>query len=291
MIRHTGYFDLCIPETCISQGNVEQTLKILYNLGYRTIAINQIIEDFNIEMKKKKKKRQPSDTLDAVPIPYNVDKVNDIAFNLGLVNFKVLNRLTIVFSSQDILPKITKSPNYKKFDLVAVQPTTLQTFMFTCSTFEADILTFDPENKYNIRLNRRLYNQLVDRGYHFELLYSPAIEDSTKRKNLIHVSHLYHSFGKSKNVFISSGAQNHMYFRSPYDIINLGFIFGLSEEKSKNAVTCCPNRVIYNSVGRRHGKAVMFVENIKDEHIVVDVSDNEDVVQDQPTQKKSKHAI
>ncbi|KAJ8955201.1 hypothetical protein NQ314_006918 [Rhamnusium bicolor] len=116
---------------------------------------------------------------------------------------------------------MTKSPNYKKFHIIAALPTTMQAFMFTCSTFEADILTFDPENKLGLRLNRKLYNQLLDRGYHFELLYSPAIEDSTKRKNLIHASHLYHSFGKSKNIIFSSGAQNHLYIRSPYDIINL----------------------------------------------------------------------
>lgn len=92
---------------------------------------------------------------------------------------------------------------------------------FTCSTFEADIFTIDPESKFTLRLTRKLYNQLVDRGYHFELLYSPAIEDSTKRKNIIHISHLYHSFGKSKNIIFSSGAQSHLNIRSPYDVINL----------------------------------------------------------------------
>lgn len=70
-------------------------------------------------------------------------------------------------------------------------------------------------------MNRKMYNQLVDRGYHFELLYSPAIVDSTKRKNLIHAAHLFHSFGKSKNIIFSSGAENALQIRNPYDIINL----------------------------------------------------------------------
>lgn len=66
-----------------------------------------------------------------------------------------------------------------------------------------------------------MYNQLVERGYHFELLYSPAIIDSTNRKNLIHAAHLFHSFGKSKNIIISSGANNLAYIRNPYDIVDL----------------------------------------------------------------------
>lgn len=94
-------------------------------------------------------------------------------------------------------------------------------FQFTCSNLEADILSFDPENKMSLKLSRKLYFQLVDKGYHFELLYSPAIQDASKRQNLIHLSHLYHSFGKSKNVIMSSGAKYHYLIRSPYDIISL----------------------------------------------------------------------
>lgn len=66
-----------------------------------------------------------------------------------------------------------------------------------------------------------MYNQLIERGYHFELLYGSAIIDSTKRKNLIHAAHLFHSFGKSKNIFFSSGAEHASCIRNPYDIINL----------------------------------------------------------------------
>ncbi|XP_018576003.1 ribonuclease P protein subunit p30, partial [Anoplophora glabripennis] len=185
-----------------------------------------------------------------------------------------------------------KSPNFKKFHIIAALPTSMQAFMFTCSTFEADIFAMDPESKFNLRLNRKLYNQLVDRGYHFELLYGPAIEDSTKRKNLIHVSHLYHSFGKSKNIIFSSGAQSHLYIRSPYDIISLGLIFGLNELQCKNALTHYPKNTIINSVGRKHGKSIMFIENIEKESeqsvIILEESEGEDMGLNQPAQKRSK---
>lgn len=56
---------------------------------------------------------------------------------------------------------------------------------------------------------------------HMEICYSAAILDSTKRKNTICAAHLYHSFGKSKNIIVSSGAEDYYEIRGPYDIINL----------------------------------------------------------------------
>lgn len=94
-------------------------------------------------------------------------------------------------------------------------------FQFVCNNLEADILTFNAENKVLFKINRKLYNQLIVRRYYFEILYSPAIIDTTKRKNTIYMSHLYHVFGKSKNIIMSSGANKESLIRGPYDIINM----------------------------------------------------------------------
>lgn len=281
MFETRGFYDLCLQESLFTQEDSEDVIKRLYDYGYKTIAVNQLIEDKIIEPKKKKKKGEPRETQDIVPQPYNVAKLQELASNFGYYDFKVLNRLTVSFASQDVFHKITKSPNYKKYDLVACAPTTNQALMFTCNTFEADIFTFNPENKFNLRLSRKTYNQLIERGYHFELLYSPAVEDSSKRKNLIHASHLYHSLGKSRNIFFSSGATTFIYIRGPYDIINLGFIFGLGELQSRCAVNEFPQKIVVNSIGRRHGKAVMFVDNLDKEK-----EEEEDM--DQPKVKKTK---
>ncbi|XP_060518836.1 ribonuclease P protein subunit p30 isoform X2 [Cylas formicarius] len=252
-----------------------------------------MVEDSNMEIKRKKKKGEPRDFIDCVPNPIDISKLNQISNELGFKDFTILNRLTVIFSNQDNLHKILKSPNYKKYHIVASLPTSTAAFMFTCSNFDADILTIDPQNKTNIKLNRKLYNQLIEKGCHFELLYSPAIEDSTKRKNLIYTSHLYHSIGKSKNVIFSSGAQDSMLLRSPYDVISLGFIFGLGELQCKASISHCPQRVVINSVGRIHGKSVMFIENTQNERdislITLSSSDSEEEEMDtKPVQKKCK---
>ncbi|GJQ86603.1 hypothetical protein Trydic_g7836 [Trypoxylus dichotomus] len=265
--------------------------KLLIEQGYRTIAINQVLEEANLEPKKKKKKGEPRDVGDIVPAPIDVTKYEDSGV------LKILNRLTIIFSNQDIFSKITKSPNYKKYHIIAILPLTQNAIQFTCSNIDADILSYDPENKISYKLTRKIYNQLVDKGFYFEILYAPAIQDSAQRKNMIQTSHIYHTYGKSKNIIISSGATSSMLLRGPYDIINLGIIFGLSEEQAKNSILHCGRNVYLNSLGRSCGKTIMFVENVCEtietngrnnvkENIIED--EDEEMELEQPAQKKTK---
>ncbi|KRT80142.1 hypothetical protein AMK59_8233 [Oryctes borbonicus] len=304
-----GYFDYCISEQCLTTEDFIKTKKLLIELGYRTIAINQVLEEANLEPKKKKKKGEPRDVIDIVPAPVDVAKYQDSGV------LKILNRLTIIFSNQDIFNKITKSPNYKKYHIIAILPLSQNAIHFACSNIDADILTYDPENKISYKLTRKMYNQLVEKGFHYEILYSPVIQDSTQRKNMIHTSHLYHSYGKSKNIIISSGATSSILLRGPYDIINLGIIFGLSEEQAKNSILHCGRNVYLNSptrqafhgnslcttiilfvVGRSRGKTIMFVENVCDTIETSDRNEKENIVEDedeemeleQPAQKKTK---
>lgn len=296
MIKTSAFYDLCIQQSFFSQENLEKSIKSLYQLGYRTIAVNQTIEDLNIEQtKKKKKKGESKENQDTVPAPYSLNAIQGVIKKLDIDNFHVFNRLTVIFANQDSLHKITKSPNFKKYHIFAVSPATNQALMYTCSTLEADILAYNPENKFDLRLNRKLYTQLMERGYYFELLYSPAIEDSSQRKHLIHASHLYHAYGKSKNIIFSSGAHSPALIRNPYDIINMGVLFGLNELQCKTAVSHCPSKVILNSVGRRHGKSVMFVEHVTNKMDVIEINssndnddDEEEIDADEPKQKRTK---
>ncbi|KAI4464271.1 ribonuclease p subunit p30 [Holotrichia oblita] len=264
-----GYFDYCISEQCLTSEDFTKTKKLLIELGYRTIAINQILEEANLEPKKKKKKGEPRDVIDIVPAPIDVTKYE------------------------------TKSPNYKKYHIIAILPLTQNAVQFACSNIDADILSYDPENKIPYKLTRKMYNQLIEKGFHYEILYAPAIQDSTQRKNMIQTSHIYHSFGKSKNVIISSGATSRMLLRGPYDIINLGIIFGLSEEQAKNSILHCARNVYLNAIGRSRGKTIMFVENIcensdeSNRNVTKEVDllleeDDEEMELEQPAQKKTK---
>jgi ribonuclease P/MRP protein subunit RPP1 len=92
----------------------------------------------------------------------------------------------------------------------------------------------------------------ISRGIYFEIKYTPAlggtaafismdtpylIVDSNGRRyffanssNLIRVT-------KGKHIIFSSGAERDMLLRSPYDIINLGILTGLTYGKAMDAVS------------------------------------------------------
>lgn len=63
---------------------------------------------------------------------------------------------------------------------------------------DVDLISFDPDDIGLVRCNRKMYNLAVERGLSFEIMYTPAIRDSTARKNIIQLAHFYHAFGKSK---------------------------------------------------------------------------------------------
>jgi hypothetical protein len=46
----------------------------------------------------------------------------------------IFNRLTIIFSNQEVMHKITKSPNYKKYHIIAVLPTTTPATLVSIGT-------------------------------------------------------------------------------------------------------------------------------------------------------------
>ncbi|XP_066141949.1 ribonuclease P protein subunit p30 isoform X2 [Euwallacea fornicatus] len=267
----TGFYDLNVSEFCFSSPYRDLTIENLVNLGFRTIAVNQDVDVdaySTTESKKKKKKGEPREVVECVPAPFNLDELRNLAKNVTF-----LNRLTLIFSRQDSLQRFLKCSNFK-------------------NNLEADILSYDPQNKLNLKLNRKMYSQLIEKGFHFELTYAPAIQNSTKRKNLISLSHLYHTYGKSCNIIFSSGATSPNFIRGPYDIISLGFLFGLSELQSKNSVLYCPRKVTLNALGRRHGKALMIVENIVtmdiNDTIIVESDEEENMDTGEPVQKKAK---
>ncbi|XP_044753100.1 ribonuclease P protein subunit p30 [Coccinella septempunctata] len=286
-----GFFDLCIPQKHFMGDNCVTTLKFLRKYGYRTIAINHEVREsseLSNENKKKKKKGVVKDNNEIIPEPIQIDKTILEEFK----DMTILNRLTVTFSDKDFYYKLTKSTNLKKYHILAVLPTTKIAFMFICTSVEADIIGYDSEEKAPYKIQRNLYNHLVKKGFFFELLYAPTIEDSTKRKNTIDRSHMYHTYGKSKNIIISSGASNLIHLRQAYDIINLGIIFGLNMQQAKDAVSFCGSELCTKAVGRCHGKSIVMVETIVIDSdistVQIEDSDDEEMAVDEPEPKRSR---
>lgn len=124
----------------------------------------------------------------------------------------------------------------------------------------------------------------------FEILYAPAITDSNHRRHIIRRSHAYHSYGKSQNIIIGSGASKSIELRTPYEVANLGLLFGLSEEQGKCAMAGNCRQLLIRATGRRNNKAVMVVEVAKEDEDEEDVDSEDDLMEmeedEQPVKKK-----
>ena len=63
---------------------------------------------------------------------------------------------------------------------------------------DVDIITYHPTETKEVRFNRKHYRQATDRGIFFEIPYSFMLRDSTMRKKIIQMAHMFHSVGKSR---------------------------------------------------------------------------------------------
>ncbi|XP_044152484.1 ribonuclease P protein subunit p30 isoform X2 [Bufo gargarizans] len=121
---------------------------------------------------------------------------------------QILKRLTVIASDPSHFNVLrSTSPVTRLYDIVAVYPKTEKLF------------------------------HAIERGIFFELIYTPAIKDSTLRRYTISNALSLMEICKGKNIIISSGAEKPLELRGPYDVATLGLLFGLSERSAKAALS------------------------------------------------------
>lgn len=230
---------------------------------------------------KKKKKLSDVSSLTDFPLPTSVELVESdypILKAKGL-RPRVLTRLTIVISNNDFLIHYNKSDIAKQYDLLSIVPKSAPCLLALLrSSFRFDILSFDPDLIYNgVVWQRKLYNECVDKYIHFELLYAPMITDRDHRRRIINLAHTYKSVGKSKKVFVSSGAHGLMELRCPADVSNLTFLFGLNEHQGLEAVKQHCTSVYKCALGRKLGVYRVRVEKVPGHANVASSSDSDEM--------------
>ncbi|KAJ3023108.1 Ribonuclease P protein subunit p30 [Thoreauomyces humboldtii] len=147
------------------------------------------------------------------------------------------------------------------YDLIAVQPTSEKMFQQACGTMDVDIISLDMGNRLPWYLKQPTVNVAVTRGIFFEITYAPAIRDASSRRHLISNAAQLVRITKGKNIIISSEAQKAMELRGPYDVINLGSIFSMSQDRAKNALDANCRAVLVHSATRKQvHRGIMAME-------------------------------
>ncbi|KAM9617623.1 ribonuclease P protein subunit p30 isoform 1-T1 [Trichechus inunguis] len=213
------------------------------HLGYSVVAINHVI-DFKEKKQEIEKPVAVSELFTTLPVVQGKSRP-----------IKILTRLTIIISDpshcnvlihfHDTCPALPSlrifmratSSRVRLYDIVAVFPKTEKLFHVACTHLDVDLVCVTVKEKLPFYFKRPPINVAIDRGLGFELVYSPAIKDSTMRRYTICNALNLMQICKGKNIIISSAAEGPLEIRGPYDVANLGLLFGLSESDAKAAVS------------------------------------------------------
>ena len=89
-----------------------------------------------------------------------------------------------------------------------------------------------------VHLSITIIQVAQERGIHFEIAIGPGLRSATNAKqSLISYARKIITATKGKNVILSVGALKCGEVRGPYDLMNLGVMFGMNQSQAKDAVT------------------------------------------------------
>ncbi|NXO02518.1 RPP30 protein, partial [Rhinopomastus cyanomelas] len=226
-----------------------------FSVGYSVVALNHVVD-----LKEKKqeivKPVSPSELIPSLPIVQGTSK-----------RIKVLTRLTVVASDPshcNVLASIfsilirSTSANIRLYDIIAVFPKTEKLFHIACTTLDVDLVCINVTEKLPFYFRRPPVNMAIDRGIYFEVLYTPAIKDSTMRRYTISNAISLMQICKGKNIVVSSAAERPLELRGPYDVANLSLLFGLSESEAKAAVSTNCRATMLHGETRKSACGVVY---------------------------------
>ncbi|TDG97626.1 hypothetical protein EPR50_G00209790 [Perca flavescens] len=237
------FMDLNVNYTA-DKSRLQSLIETAAHLGFSTVAINYVFEPT-----AKKKQEIPSPT----PISELMDSLPVVQGRSRPI--RVLNRLTIVMS--DASHFRPTAVEYRRYDLLAVQPTTEKLFHAACMIYDVDIICISVTEKLPFFFKRAPVNGAIERGLVFEVSYSAAIRDSTMRRYTIANAVCLMETCKGKSVILSSAAEKPLELRGPYDITNLGLLFGLSEGEAKEAVSSTCRSVVLHAETRKTASGIV----------------------------------
>lgn len=220
----------------------EKLLVKLINLGFRTFAINQF---FTLKKTGKSKDSKP------YPKPIDVLQMSRVAaLKKNSPNIRVFSRLTIVLEEESQLHQVASNA-VQAFDILAIRPANEKQFFQCCSTLEIDIISLGMTSKLPFYVRHPQVNLAIERGVHFEIVYSPTIRDVTQRRYLFSNALDLVRTARGRNIIVSSEGESEMDFRGPYDIANLSLLFGLKENQAKDAISKNVRAVLFHADARR----------------------------------------
>jgi len=139
------------------------------------------------------------------------------------------------------------------YDILALRPTNEKSLQLACSSLDCDIISLDLTTRFDFHFKMKMLAQAVERGIKLEMCYSPGIlaTDSHARRNLISNATQLIRATRGRGLIISSEASRPVGCRGPWDVINLAAVWGLGQERGKEAVAKLARSVVVSAQLKR----------------------------------------
>ncbi|KAK6504033.1 hypothetical protein TWF506_002250 [Arthrobotrys conoides] len=225
------FYDLNIPWTSKDDPELARTVAFLGELGYNVIALNQTIAG-----KIPSKIAGIANLIPENPFPDHP-------------SIRFLRRVTIVLDDPSQNYGLASLSN--NFDIVAVRPTDEKLLLQACTSLECDLISLDLSIRHPYHFKYKILGQAISRGIRFEITYSASVNESNARRNLLSNAAALIRATKGKGIVISSEARKAMLCRAPFDVINLATLWGLNQDKGKEAIANGPRAVMIQAKMKR----------------------------------------
>ena len=279
----------CELRIVVDSDTTEQSLSKLliscFDLGYDRVVLCQtgnLRATTSNSSSSKKKKRKLNETEEVhitsswtCPKPFST-RIPDLILQRCRQTdrkFRLYSRLNVIVHDNQSLHYLKRAEVQQHFDIISLQPETRDIFLYllNLTTVQHELLVLDPNNPELLPFPLKLMRAAAERGITFELCYSNALRNSIERRNLLAFgrSLATNIFKRGQSIVFSSNAKNPLQIRSPYDMMEIGHLFGFNQEISKKIINENPMNVLARSFSRRQtvqGTVWLETATEKDEH-------------------------
>ena len=264
------FCELRIPvDSNTTENSLSKILISCFDLGYDRVVLCQTdnLRATAANSSSSKKKKRKLDETEETPIASSswtcpkpfIARIPDLIIQRCRQTnrkFRLYSRLNVIVHDNQSLHYLKRAEVQQHFDLISLQPATHDIFLYllNTTTVQHELLVLDPSDPEILPFPSKLMRAAAKRGIIFELIYSNALRDPFERRNLLAFGRALatNTFKHGQAIVFSSNATNPLQIRSPYDLMEIGQLFGYNQEISKKMVTGTPMDVLARSFSRKH---------------------------------------
>lgn len=149
---------------------------------------------------------------------------------------QLLTRLNLTLSDTSQNQRLNSLT--QTYDIVALRPTNEKALLNACTNLECDVISLDLSVRLPYHFKFKMLSAAVSRGVRLEICYGPGVTGSglDARRNLIGNAMSLIRATRGRGIIVSSEARRALCLRAPWDVINLTCVWGLSQERGKEAI-------------------------------------------------------